>query len=229
MAGLAARTAAAAGRPGDLRQPDPGPGRSGWPTAVGGRAVPLAELAGALAEADVLVTCTGGPDADPRRRPTWPAPRCSGVVDLAAARRRRTRRGRRSASRWSTSTGWSATRPRTTTSAEVEAAARAGPRRGQRLPRPAPGRPGGADRRRAAHDGLRGGGRRAATGWTRRLPDAGRPGARRGPPHASAGSWTSCCTRRPYGCRSWPPTRSRSTTPPRCASCSRSIRRPWPP
>ncbi len=43
--------------------------------------------------------------------------------------------------------------------------------------------------------------------------------------------WTSCCTRRPSGSRSWRRRRAATPTPTRCASCSTWTRRrprPWP-
>ena len=44
------------------------PAPSGWPKRSAGKAVALSDLAQALAETDVLVTCTGARDADHRRR-----------------------------------------------------------------------------------------------------------------------------------------------------------------
>ena len=68
-------------RPGELRQPHPGTGRAAG-RAVGGRAVPLADLPTALAETDMLVTCTGARSLTVDAADLAGTP-VRGVVDLA--------------------------------------------------------------------------------------------------------------------------------------------------
>ena len=109
MAGLAARTAAAAGAQVSCANRTLERAER-LAAAVGGQAVRLSELPAALAETDVLVTCTGARSLTigPAELVGTPV---TGVVDLALAGRRRSRGRRAGHHAWSTSTGWSPTRP----------------------------------------------------------------------------------------------------------------------
>ena len=92
MAGLAARTAAAAGATVTCVNRTLARAQL-LADAVGGRAVPLPSWRTALAETDVLVTCTGARALTITAEDLAGTP-VRGVVDLAPARRRRARRGR---------------------------------------------------------------------------------------------------------------------------------------
>ena len=221
MAGLAARTAAAAGaRVTCVNRTYERAQRLA--ATIGARARPLAELSSALGETDLVVACTGARDVflDAEQLRHTPV---VGIVDLAlpadvspdvVERRHRAGQPR--------SAGGQPARPREPRSGRGRPSA--GRRRGQRLPRTPAGRSGGSDRRRLAHHGVGGGQRRAGRDSTaeRRSSPTGSVTRCTGP---SAGWWTSCSTSRPYGCRSWPAIRSRWTTRLPCVSCSRSTRR----
>ena len=92
-------------------------------------------------------------------------------------------------------------------------------RRGGALPRLAARRRHRADRRRAAHPGRRRGRRRAAQARPRAGRNSPRSSGRMFPVRCT-GSSSSCCTRRPCGSGSWPPSPAAISTRRCCVSCS---------
>ena len=221
MAGLAARTAAAAGaRVTCVNRTYERAQRLA--ATIGAQARPLAELSSALGEADLVVACTGARDVflDAEQLRHTPV---VGIVDLALPADVSTDVVERDVVLVNLAR-LVADQPDHASRGQVEAARAAGRRRGQRLPRTPAGRSGGPDGRRVAHHGVGGG---QPPSWPdstagRRSSPTGSATRCTGP---SAGWWTSCSTSRPYGCRSWPAIPSRWTTRPRCVSCSRSTRR----
>ena len=200
MAGLAARTARLPGRRGDLREPDVRACSATGRLSIGARARPLAELTAALAEADLLVACTGARDV------FVDAEQLKALARSSASSTWRSRRTCRatsssSASCWSTWPGWWPTSPttpagrrsrrlepwsvaRSTTSSDCD-----GPLRS-----PRPSSPCARWRRRWSPPSW------PASTAGRRCSPSGSVTRCTGP---SAGWWTSCSTSRPYGCRSW--------------------------
>ena len=223
MAGLAARTAAAAGRGRELREPDLRAGSaSGRARSAAGRSRSPA-LPEAVAETEVLITCTGARDlfldADQLRGSPVP-----GVVDLALPA---------DVSEEVVDLGIALVNLNRLVAEQLDAAGAAGDRgragpgglRGPGLPRAAPRRPRRPDGRSPCARWPQKSWPRELTRLDARLPGMDARGARRGAADGPPGGGQAACTSRPYGCRSWPPVRRRWTTPPPCGSCSPWIRR----
>ena len=198
---------------------------SGWPR-VRRPALPLAPAA-ELANADMVISCTGAAACSSPRRPgrRGPPERPLAIIDLALPHDVDPAVATCPASRWSASPSSPTTarhrRGREVTGVRVIVARRSAlplrPSAGQRH----------ADRGRAALDGHRRGRGRGGRGW----PPAARPRRRPPAPRSStpcAGWRTSCCTSRPSGSRSSPtsPARSYAAALP---SCSRSTPTPSTP